>query len=174
MIDMTKPNRDLSLLHPAFRAAVAAVLGELQGAGIPFELFEGFRYPDRQAWLYAQGRTRPGAVVTKAAAWSSYHQYGLAADFVLRFDDPATPRHAMEWSWRGERAWWERLHEVGCAHGLEPLRFELPHLQLAGLRVAELRSGRLPAGGDATWNTNLAACAVASGGEWSSAAGVSA
>jgi peptidoglycan L-alanyl-D-glutamate endopeptidase CwlK len=159
MTPVEKPNRDLALLHPAFREAVEKVLAELAAEKIPFELFEGFRSAERQGWLYAQGRTRVGPIVTRALPWWSYHQYGLGADFVLRYDDPTTPKHAIEWSWRGDPGWWKRLHEVGRAHGLEPLSFEAPHLQLAGLQVVDLRAGRLPAGGDAGWMENLAACA---------------
>jgi peptidoglycan L-alanyl-D-glutamate endopeptidase CwlK len=43
---------------------------------------------------------------------------------------------------------------------LEPLRFELPHLQVAGLRIADLRAGKFPAGGDELWRDNLEAAAA--------------
>jgi peptidoglycan L-alanyl-D-glutamate endopeptidase CwlK len=33
--------------------------------------------------LYAQGRTKPGKVVTNAKGGQSYHNYGLAVDIVL-------------------------------------------------------------------------------------------
>jgi len=36
--------------------------------------------------LYAQGRTAPGPIVTKAAAGQSYHNYGLAFDFAMITD----------------------------------------------------------------------------------------
>jgi len=36
--------------------------------------------------LYAQGRTKPGAIVTKAKGGQSYHNYGLAVDIVLLVD----------------------------------------------------------------------------------------
>src|SRR6478736_6775474 len=39
-----------------------------------------FRSFNAQANLYAQGRTKPGRIVTYAKAGTSYHNYGLAAD----------------------------------------------------------------------------------------------
>ena len=81
--DPNSRRTDLDSLHPAMRDSVVHLLTRLDAEQIPFRLFEGFRSPWRQAWLYAQGRTRPGAKVTKAKPWESYHQHGLAADFVL-------------------------------------------------------------------------------------------
>ena len=41
-----------------------------------------FRDAESQNALYAQGRTTPGAIVTKAKAGQSYHNYRCAFDFV--------------------------------------------------------------------------------------------
>lgn len=49
-----------------------------------FEVFETFRHPMRQEHLFA-------ANTTKARAWQSAHQYGLAVDFVPRLDG--------RWTW---------------------------------------------------------------------------
>jgi peptidoglycan L-alanyl-D-glutamate endopeptidase CwlK len=141
---------DLSALHPAVRKAVEATHRQIVAEGHPFEVFEAYRTPKRQAFLFAQGRTRPGEIVTKAGPWSSYHQYGLAADFVLKING--------NWSWedKGAKAKsWRRLHEIARENGLEPLDFERPHLQMAGLQVSQLRKGIYPPGGDAAWAENL-------------------
>ncbi len=143
---------DPARLHPSFRDRLASVIEKLEAEGIPFRVFEAWRSPQRQQYLWDQGRVRPGAIVTKAQAWESYHQYGLAADVVL-FENG-------KWSWEtgGNRAvWWKRLHEVGRGAGLEPLSFELPHLQIAGTTLSTLKTGSYPAGGDDTWAENLAA-----------------
>lgn len=131
-------------LHPAFRPIHYKLLERLTTEGLPFRLFEGRRREERQAWLYASGRPqmpggREGPILTKAAPGLSYHQYGLAGDYVLFLDG--------KWSWdtskiNAER--WRRLQEIGMELGLEPLSFELPHLQLAGLKIADLKAGRLP------------------------------
>lgn len=137
-------------LHPIFRDPARALIEMLAAEQLPFRLFEGFRTPHSQRDLYAQGRTRPGKIVTKAAPWSSHHQYGFAGDFVLHVDG--------QWSWddSGDRKqWWTRLHELARRVDLEPLSWELPHVQLNGLNIGELRAGRYPPGGDATWGDNL-------------------
>ena len=143
---------ELAFLHPAIRERVQAIQGELNGAGLNFHVFEAFRSPQRQAYLYAQGRTRPGKIVTYAEPWKSYHQYGLAVDFVLKTNGN------WDWSDNGPNAAaWKQLHKIGRAHGMEPLKFETPHLQMMGLRIEQLYDGKLPPGGDADWVENLEA-----------------
>lgn len=128
---------------------VGKVLADMQAAGHPFKVFEAFRTPQRQAYLYAQGRTAPGSIVTKARPWESYHQYGLAADFVLYIGG--------NWSWdtAGHAKAWKDMNASGRAHGLMPLSWELPHLQIAGTSIDDLQAGRYPAGGDASWEDNV-------------------
>ncbi|GAB3930048.1 peptidoglycan-binding protein [Mucilaginibacter myungsuensis] len=139
-------------LHPTVRAAVVKTYVQLQAEGIPFKVFEAFRHPERQSELYAQGRTKPGSIVTYAKPWSSYHQYGLAVDLVLMLDG--------EWSWNtsgSKAAWWARMNQIGTQEGLMRLDFEVPHLQLAGTSSNALRQGVYPAGGDKSWYDNFMA-----------------
>ncbi|MBM4284748.1 MAG: hypothetical protein FJ128_05810 [Deltaproteobacteria bacterium] len=144
-------DREPKHLHPAFRQKAQELLQKLAGEGIPFRLFEGFRTPSRQQYLYDQGRTRPGPIVTKARPWQSYHQYGVSGDFVLYENG--------QWSWNDKgpkAAWWDRLHQLGQQVGLEPLSWEKPHLQLKGLSTGTLQAGQYPHGGDETWAEHLA------------------
>ena len=148
--DVYARDRDPEHLHPGIRSRSARLLERLNAEGLPFRLFEGFRSPQRQRWLYAQGRTRPGIVVTKARAWRSYHQYGAAADLVL-FEDG-------HWSWESAgdtQRWWRRMHALAREEGLQPLSWELPHVQLAETRLEDLARGRYPSSGDSTWAENL-------------------
>lgn len=71
---------ELDALEPEFRVKVEAVLGRLWRRGFAPKLFETRRTKERQAWLYASGRTRPGSKVT----WTmrSKHLEGLAADII--------------------------------------------------------------------------------------------
>jgi len=138
--------RDTAVLHPEFRLRAQRVVARCESEGIPFGIFEAFRSPWRQALLFAQGRTTKGPIVTKARPWESYHQYGLAADFVLMPFGPGS------WDDSGPRAaWWNRLRDIARAEGLEDLSFERPHFQLRGLTIAGLRAGKLPVGGDDAW-----------------------
>jgi peptidoglycan L-alanyl-D-glutamate endopeptidase CwlK len=150
MSQLDKRDTDFSNLHPTYRAKITTVLDRLASEGLPFKLFEGFRSPQRQMYLYAQGRTRPGGKVTNAVAWQSLHQYGVAADLVLHING--------SWSWDtkgGKDKWWRRMNDIGREEGLESLSWELPHLQLDGLKLSDLRAGRYPAGGDETWAEKL-------------------
>lgn len=142
-------NRDLALLHPAMRERVERLMADIQSAELPLRLFEGWRSPERQQELYAQGRTRPGNIVTYARPWESYHQYGLAVDIVGFVNGG--------WTWDLPKGLWSEMHKLGAGHGLERLGFETPHLQMADLKIKELMAGNLPDGGDDNWGANMEA-----------------
>lgn len=146
-------NNDVNLLHPTIRKAVVEIEKALNREGIPFKIFEAFRFPERQADLFAQGRTKQGDIVTYAKPWDSYHQYGLAVDFVL-FENG-------KWSWDDttpeKKKWWKRMHELGKEAELSPLDFEAPHLQISGTSLKVLSQGHYPSGGDDLWAEHLAA-----------------
>jgi peptidoglycan L-alanyl-D-glutamate endopeptidase CwlK len=107
------PNSDPVCLHPVFREKVRSLLDRLNAEGIPFRLFEGFRSLERQQYLYAHGR----------AGWSSYHRYGLAADFALSEENAGN---------------WRRWREIAEQLGLVTSSFEPGHVQLAGLKSEDL------------------------------------
>ncbi len=136
-------DRDLSKVHPVVRAALQQVLADLEQKGLPFRIFEGFRTPERQNYLYAPGHTAPGPKVTNARAWQSMHQYGLAADLVLFVDG--------KWSWGGQSSDWKAMHEAAEKHGLQFLSFEAPHVELKGADWREYLKGNFPKDGDETW-----------------------
>jgi peptidoglycan L-alanyl-D-glutamate endopeptidase CwlK len=144
---LTTANRDLTFLHPNVRDRVTLVMAEIERLGLPLRVFEGWRSPERQRYLFAQGRSRPGRKVTFSRAWESYHQYGLAVDIVGFVNGG--------WTWELPDATWSQMHAIGAAHGLERLGFETPHLQLADLKIGALMEGDLPEGGDASWRANM-------------------
>lgn len=140
-------DRFLEHLRPEFARKVELLLGDCERRGLPFGLFEGFRSHARQGWLYASGRTRPGRVVTHAAAWQSYHEFGAAADLVLWVNGA--------WCWNtGALAGgkWVHMHELARARGLRVLDWDLPHVQLAGVSLqdlaAEAKAGGIGHGAD--------------------------
>ncbi len=151
MSSETSRQQDLAVLHPVIRESVKRVQQQLDDEKLPFKVFEAFRAPERQRFLYRQGRDLPGDIVTKAKPWGSYHQYGLAVDFVLFVSG--------SWSWKdtGQYAkMWQRLHAIGRQHGLEPLSWESPHLQYAATSIDRLKAGDYPSGGDEAWAEHLA------------------
>lgn len=109
--------------------------------GITVEVISGLRSWQQQAALYAQGRTQPGKIVTKARPGSSWHNYGLAIDLGLfkagRYLDEAEPRLA-------ERSYKE-LGKLAAGMGIEWAGTwksfpEGPHFQVTfGLSLAQAR-----------------------------------
>jgi len=75
-------NSGVDALNPDFRAKFARVVTRMHDEyGKDVELVEGYRTQSRQDFLYNQGRTEPGDVVTWTK--SSKHTLGLAADVTI-------------------------------------------------------------------------------------------
>jgi peptidoglycan L-alanyl-D-glutamate endopeptidase CwlK len=76
------------LLHPMIRDEVKSLIekAESQLPNVAIRVVQGLRTIEQQNELYAQGRTKPGNIVTNARGGSSFHNYGLAIDFALLYD----------------------------------------------------------------------------------------
>lgn len=77
-------------LHPAIRDEVINAIDEIEKgfpATIKIRIVQGTRTIEYQNELYAQGRTKPGKRVTNARGGKSYHNYGLAIDFAILYDN---------------------------------------------------------------------------------------
>lgn len=99
-------------LDPNFRPLALAFLQAAAEAGLDPRVTEGFRSPERQNELYAQGRTAPGPIVTNAKAGQSRHNSGTAIDVVpgALIDTP---------NWSPDSPLWSQLAEIGKEAGLE-------------------------------------------------------
>lgn len=90
------PIRDTDLLHPLMYPGVTrmqAILADLYSKKLTptnFQLFETWRHPLRQRAL--------GQKTIAAKAWTSAHQYGLAADFVPFVE-------GKSWDWGADHDW---------------------------------------------------------------------
>ena len=76
----------LARLHPLLIDDAIAAYNEALKAtpiGVHPYITQSIRTFEESAQLYAQGRTIPGAKVTNAKPGQSYHNYGLAIDFVI-------------------------------------------------------------------------------------------
>lgn len=122
----------IEALYPPFGERIAAVLEqanrETKGKFplfVRWGLFETYRSPARQIDLYAQGRSKPGEVVTYKRT-GGYHSDGLAADIVW-FDGKGNPH------WDGPAELWARLGHAARANGLVwggDWQFrDMPHIQ---------------------------------------------
>jgi len=155
-------SRDLSLLHSAFLAQLSQVISALNEEGYPMRVFEAYRSPGRQQYLYSQGRNgKEGKIVTNARPWTSYHQYGLAADFAFYQNgiwswDAPTPVSPVD-STRARYAVdpWVRLSQLAIQFGLETIQEEQSHVQLSGYDINQLQQGKLPGSGGDKWWGNL-------------------
>lgn len=79
----------IELLHPKLREEAKSIYNDIQEAlkGKAICRFSHtLRTIQEQNALYAQGRTKPGAIVTNAKGGESMHNYGLAIDIVLLLD----------------------------------------------------------------------------------------
>jgi hypothetical protein len=92
-------------------------------------IYCGMRSMEEQAALYAKGRTQPGKIVTQAKPGTSYHNHGLAFDWVPL---KQSGKNADLWiaDWNNETAF--RLGEhVGISFELAAISWETGHLQTA-------------------------------------------
>jgi peptidoglycan L-alanyl-D-glutamate endopeptidase CwlK len=117
MTDHLDPHRLVRLrgCHPELRARVTALIAALAARGLDVVLTQGVRSAAQQQALYAQGRSRPGKIVTNCDGVTkvSNHQpkadgYGYAVDVAWR-------------NARGEITWtgpWDTMMDLAEAHGL--------------------------------------------------------
>ena len=131
-------SRNLDDLVPPAKQRAEAFIAAAKAKGIDLLVTSTYRDNESQDALYAQGRTTPGNVVTKAKAGQSWHNWRCALDVVplvngkAIWDDPAL---------------WKQVGEIGKSCGLEWagdwVTFkEFPHFQYTGgLTIAQLQQG---------------------------------
>ncbi|WEN14030.1 M15 family metallopeptidase [Rhodanobacter sp. AS-Z3] len=73
----------IATLLPEVRPYARALVQNALAGGIKLRIISGLRTYAEQDALYAQGRTAPGNVVTKARAGYSAHNFGIAFDVGL-------------------------------------------------------------------------------------------
>ncbi|MCF6365277.1 MAG: M15 family metallopeptidase [Bacteroidales bacterium] len=118
-------NLRIAKLHPKIRDKFKAAINECERKGMKVRLASGTRSFAEQTKIYAQGRTEPGKVVTKAKAGQSYHNYALAGDVVEIKNGKAL--------WKNPN--WHEIGKIFESHGFtwggRWTRFrDLPHMQM--------------------------------------------
>lgn len=75
--------RDQTKLHPKLQKKIKQLLSKCEKAGLQIKITECLRTKEEQDALYAQGRSKPGAIVTnaKGSSYQSMHQWGVAFDY---------------------------------------------------------------------------------------------
>jgi peptidoglycan LD-endopeptidase CwlK len=70
----------IATLLPEVQPYARALVTKAAANGITIKVISGLRTYDEQNDLYAQGRTKPGKIVTNAPAGYSNHNFGIAFD----------------------------------------------------------------------------------------------
>ena len=112
----------IKLLHPKLREEAGQIYDEicnaLTGRAMCRFSFTLRTFAEQDA-LFAQGRTKPGSVVTKAKGGLSMHNYGLAIDIVLIIDGKTA-----SWDVKGDydgdgKSDWMEVVTIFKQHGWE-------------------------------------------------------
>ena len=75
-----RSEKAIATLLPEVQPYARALVTKAAQHGITIKILSGLRTYDEQNELFAQGRTKPGRIVTKARAGFSNHNFGIAFD----------------------------------------------------------------------------------------------
>lgn len=118
-------SREWLLLDADFRKRLLVLFQLMEQRGYPMALLEGYRSPERQTFLAARGPQ-----TTNAAAWQSYHQYGLASDGAFLRDGKLVISETDAWALQGYRLYGELAESLGLAWGGRWKMRDLGHVEL--------------------------------------------
>lgn len=142
----------IKLLHPKVREEAMDIYEEICKA-LTGKAMCRFSYTLRtfaeQDALFAQGRTKPGKIVTKARSGFSMHNYGLAIDVVLLLDRDGDGKYTeASWDTKGDfdadgiADWMEIVRvfkEFGWVWGGDWKFYDAPHFEKSfGYSVRQL------------------------------------
>lgn len=159
MINSRNPSDLLPVVQAMHTSMMVRIKADpwFQQNGIDVLTTSTLRDNEAQDSLYAQGRTKPGKIVTNVKGGGSMHNYRIAFDVV------PTRNGVPIWGTKGngidenpsddatdDLEAWERVAAHGRAAGLEwggdwDSFKDRPHFQYTGgLTLAQLRAGQLP------------------------------
>ncbi|MHB1001289.1 MAG: M15 family metallopeptidase [Armatimonadota bacterium] len=95
---------------PCFEERINRFEKALTDAGMSFARTCGYRSPEEQNRLYAQGRTKPGAIVTTLKGGASAHNFGLAMDYIPVINGKRT--------YDVSSSWWLAFGRLAASSGL--------------------------------------------------------
>ena len=140
-------SRSIDDLHPAVARGCREFIRRMNQAGFPHVgISATFRDNEHQNWLFAQGRTRPGSIVTHAQGGQSIHNFRLAFDFFRNIQGQAfndrTPEERRFWDTAGQI--WTKMGGVWGGNWTGFV--DRPHCEYTGgLSLRDLQKGmRLP------------------------------
>ena len=131
------PRNKTPQVHPELRRRLGMLAEALAGRGMQAMITDGLRTFAEQDAIFAQGRTKPGNIVTNARGGESNHNYGLAVDLYPVIEGRVftdIPQDASrEFRRRFEavqQAIIEGAEGLGLTSGIHFSRVDPPHVQL--------------------------------------------
>lgn len=131
-----KPDVELYPVVKKLRETLAEIM---DATGNPIFVTDEYRSIEEQDELYAQGRTKPGAIVTNAKGGESFHNWRCAFDIAFVKKDGSDPYVGP----------WDMVGRIGEAIGLEwggkwTSIVDRPHFQFtAGYSIDDFKNGRI-------------------------------
>lgn len=119
----------LESLEPAFRLQVEQLIQATNAVtGRRWLVTAGRRTMVEQRAIYAQGRTKPGKVVSNAPPGFSAHNFGLAADLAPMME------YGNQIDWEAPREMWKQMADIAVELGLTAgfyfrTIFDAPHVE---------------------------------------------
>lgn len=101
--------RDITQLHPDLQIIIKKFVDECKRQGYIVGIADCYRNEKEQNDLYAQGRTKPGKIVTNARYGDSFHNWFLAFD-ILRNDGKGI--------YDDSDGWFAKVGRIGKSFGL--------------------------------------------------------
>lgn len=123
---LSQADRDWQRLDKDFARRLLLVFNVMRERhGYEMALLEGYRSPERQERLAAAG-----SHVTNAAAFQSYHQYGLAADCAFVREGRLVISERDPWAMRGYQLYGETAEAAGMTWGGRWAMMDFGHTEL--------------------------------------------
>jgi peptidoglycan LD-endopeptidase CwlK len=136
----TPTKNQIAKLHPAVREEITKIVQDCDVAltgKAKVRITQGLRTFAEQDALYAQGRTKPGKIVTRAKGGQSIHNFGFAVDICLIINNTVA-------SWDTTKDWdndqiadWYECVKIFAKNGYEwggnwKTSKDLPHFDKKG------------------------------------------
>jgi peptidoglycan LD-endopeptidase CwlK len=118
-------SRNWVLLDADFRQRLLVVYQIMRQHGYEMALLEGYRSPERQDYLASLGTH-----VTSAAAFQSYHQFGLAGDSAFYLNGRIIIDERDPWAMQGYKLYGEAAESVGLTWGGRWKMMDFGHVEL--------------------------------------------
>lgn len=134
--------RDIDALTPETALKCRAFLQRAEAAGLRVFPTETRRSSERQAALWAIGRTEPGRIVTRSKAGTGKHEFGLAFDVAFK-GVHLYPSDLQTWARLGAIGKACGLTWGGDFKGVDSVHFE----NNGGLIMGDIEVGGAPAAG---------------------------